>query len=875
MSADPPTRNSRRALLAASAAFVLATLVGALSTALRHKQPFGPEPRNTNDLGQQFIPMYAYVRDVLTGQADGGLLFSWQSGHGTPFLGDALAYVGTSFSWLTLLLPRDRIDLTLFLVFLCALGSAAAAMTVLLLRLRPSGPAWLAVAGGVAYGAGAWSLETAYMTTWLNGVVAFPLLCLVVDSAMRRWSGRVLLLAPPLVAFIWTWHFYTVYMATIGAAVFALARGMTLPGPWRDKALGLLRAGLVVGLGLGLVATVLLPVQRLVAGATPSAPAVFTPADWATFLARLLPGTAGVAATPAIGAGVLFLVLAVSLVLNGRVPRAERVVWPLVLVLVVVSMQIPVTHLVWHAFDTPNGNPYRQSFVTIGFVVLVGWFSGASGLRWRPALVGAAGVVALLVATHGQPDRTPWTVPLTLGSLALLAVAAGVRRVGRTDRGRRGLLGAGLLVLVVTAEATASGVVIDQQRSQVLHAYSPWNAVDDRARALVQEADSWPEGRTDPGTVTSANDPMLLGGQGSEYYSSTIQLATTTTLTHLGWGYSSYGRALVDPENPVTDAIFDVRARVVEPAAPGAVVSDGSPQERAARLRLLRRARTAPLVRVMPGAPTPTADTVWRRHEQLLGAPLYEVPERRMSMEAGVRAAPRRDGDVILRPPPGARTAEVALTGRCTPGSTVYLASPALVAEYRKAGSWVPALPQNATRPGVYTGMAIREVGTVGPDGALEIRLRIGPLPARLGPAPLACLPPGRLEAAVTALRPRAATGVDVGSRSISFDVPAGSGTRTAVIATPRLTGWSCSGAVTSTRPTAQTGLLAVALGPRGGTVSCSYRPPGARLGLLVGAVTAAAWLLLAGALALRRRRAGSPGRARTGHPSTIGNLVQ
>ena len=104
------------ALLAASA-FVVSGIV-------RNTYPFGPVSRNTNDLGQQFIPFHAHLRDILTGQAPGDLLINWNSGFGIPFLGDFMAYMGASLSWIVLLFPRDKPDLALFVIATTAIAVA-------------------------------------------------------------------------------------------------------------------------------------------------------------------------------------------------------------------------------------------------------------------------------------------------------------------------------------------------------------------------------------------------------------------------------------------------------------------------------------------------------------------------------------------------------------------------------------------------------------------------------------------------------------------------------------------------------------------------------------------------------------------------------
>jgi len=70
---------------------------------------------------------------------------------------------------------------------------AAAGMSRLLIALRP-GPWWLAGLLGTSYGLCGWALADAvYNPMWLDGLIAFPLLCLAGEWLL---DGRRLLPGP-------------------------------------------------------------------------------------------------------------------------------------------------------------------------------------------------------------------------------------------------------------------------------------------------------------------------------------------------------------------------------------------------------------------------------------------------------------------------------------------------------------------------------------------------------------------------------------------------------------------------------------------------------------------------------------------------------
>ncbi|MDX2969441.1 YfhO family protein [Kribbella solani] len=856
-------------------AALAAALTFVVSGMIRGTYPFGDRPRSTNDLGQQFVPMYAHLRDILTGQAPGDLIFNWSSGFGVPFLGDSMAYVGSTLSWIVLVLPRDHIDLALFLVDVAAIGLAAGAMATYLRWLRPTGPFWLAVIGGVSYGACAWAIDdAAYMSVWLNGLVAFPVICLLCEWILRRRSMPSLLVTPFVIALLWTSHFYTVYMATIGAAIVVVARILAYDAAvsWRERLTGALRCMLAVGLGIGLAAPLLLPTFRSVSAARPSPDVSFKPIGALDFLSRLLAGSEGVGSTPGLAVGTLMLLLAISFPFNRAISARERIVWTAVVLLTVGSMQVRITHEVWHGFDSPNGSPFRQAFVIAGMLVIVGWMSVASGVRGLLVVTAPLVLVGILYALTWNvrtiTTTTHLAVPL-LAATALIAwlifrrpLAVGVRR------------GAIVLLLgAVFVEVTLSSVAIDAQRSKILSASSPWGELHSTIRALVQSADDWPNHRTAPGAALTVNDPMLIGGQGSQYYSSTIPDTVSARLLSLGFGYSSYGRATVDPRNPVVDAIFAIGARVVTDPA------DDAPR--------LEKYDSAPLVTVRPVKAWTSPDPgPFGAQETALGADVYTIPKLRAEQTPDATVADR-GGAITIQPTAGTtgspgtsgttgsagatgatgttgtsgttgssgakRSVEVRLTARCAPDSEVWLAAPTTVGEVVVDGrGWRPILTPVAKRPGVYTGAPMMRLGTVGADGSYRVELRL-PGRTRLPSAAVGCLHRDKLTAAVHQLGKPAE--VKVGGHGI--DIRLNRGTAGAVVVSViRIDGWQCSvDGAAARKPGDRAGLMAIPVSADSSKVSCSYRPPGTRLGLALGAGALLGVLLIAAALLVLRRR--------------------
>ncbi|WP_424213409.1 YfhO family protein [Streptomyces sp. BI20] len=802
------TSPRRTSAAAAGWAGLLAALALCAGDAVARVFPFGPLRRSVNDLGNQFVPFHAHLWDLLRGRADGGLLLNWSSGFGSSFLPDYGTYLSSPFAPLVALFPRDRIDLAVYAITVLKVAVAAAAMAWLLRTVR-RGPAGPAAVLGAGYALSGWTVaEAAYNPMWLDGLIAFPLLCLTGEWALRARRPVLGVLVP---AVWWAANFYTAYMATLGAVLFLLLRLWTRGLPVRAAGVVTARAVARTAAGIALAAPLLVPVYLGSRHAYPGRFTAFAPVGAADWAARLLPATYSFS-SPAVFVAGGTLVAALALPFTRRAAVAGRVRWGwtgLVLA-VALSFQWEPTHLAWHVFATPNGSPYRQGFVFVGLLTLAAW-AAWPGLSGRALLggLGLAGGLGLLAAG----STLVWGWAWALYGLGLAGAGLGWwgwRRAdpaGRARAGRRARVTGALLVTgVLLGQAAATTAYADRRRLGILDDYPVWGAEHDARAAALAGADTWPRARVDPGRpALGGNDPMLLGGQGAAYYSSHTSAVWVETWSALGAGWTSRGRSLQSLDNPVTDALFGVGARLA-----------GGPDP-------IRRpaARTLPLVTLRPeGAPRPVyGSDPFRNQEALLGARVYEEPVAPGVCRAGTSAylwAPDHDGTVRLGP--GGRPVRPA-------------ASP----PRNRAGMAGLGVSKGAATPVLFDRA----------PGRAETPWRLG------------CLDGARLDAAVAALRAGAPTRVEVGARSVRAEFAPGA-RGTAVLAAPRIAGWTCGG-----RP-AETfgGLTASPVGAAGAgaagatTLTCTFRPPGLRAGT---ALAGAAALGLAGwawwAWRSRRRR--------------------
>jgi uncharacterized membrane protein YfhO len=832
------SRPGRAAALLGAAVAVTAFCAGDV---LARSYPFGPRTRSVNDLGNQYVPFHAHLWDLLHGRADGGLLVNWQSGYGSSFLPDLGTYLGSPFALLVAVFPRDRIDLAVYAVTALKIACAAAAMACLLLALRP-GRWWAAGLLGASYALCGWTLADAdYNPMWLDGLIALPLLCLAGEWAL---AGRRPLLGVLVVALAWTADFYTAYMATLGAAL-VLALRLLLARPPRRQALAAAgRAGLTAALGTGLAAPLVAVVYFGTRHAYPGRVRPFTPVPGEDLLARLLPATYGFG-SPALYVGVTALVLALALPFHRAVPAPVRAGWTALVLLVAVSLQWAPTSLAWHAFATPQGSSYRQAFVLCGLLVIAAWHAVAYGPPDGRALGAATALLAVLTAVASRSALVrPHTWPVLL--LAVAGTLTGLVLLCRAGPRTR-LAGAAVVLLLgaQVGESAATSAVAAGLRLKHLDDYAPWSERQQRQAAVIAENDGWPRYRTDPGREqTVGNDPLLVGGQGAQYYSSLTSGVLSRTLTALGGGWTSRGRSVQSLDNPVTDVLFSVGARLHDPPDP----HQATPAPGSDRITVTRR-DVPPLVTVR-SAPddTPFGPSPYRNQELLLGSRVYAVPRIAVHDDSGKPVRSRYVGS-------GSALAGPVITARCPSGTQVELWAPHFSGTARLVGSGT-GVPFRFTYGRNRAAMA--PLGTAPASGRVRIELTPD-RPGRIPPGAVGCLDTTRLGAAAARLKATGATGVSVSDGTLRARLPAGS-KGIAVVAAPRIAGWRCATGDGAARPAdAYHGLIAVPLDGRSTSLTCTFHPPGLRLGTSVSLVSLTVLALLAARTAVRRRRVPAP----------------
>ncbi|QGN56998.1 YfhO family protein [Nostocoides sp. HKS02] len=548
----------------------------------------------------------------------------------------------------------------------------------------------------------------------------------------------------------------------------------------------------------------------------------FVPGAWQDWAGRLLVGTEGIGWAPSLGIGVLLgsvLVTCVVLTIRDR----RTITWVGLLVLVALSLRWHVTSIVWHGFDSPDGNFFREAFVLVAMQVILLWqlLPALTARGWKrsgvTALIVAIGYAAVVAVTRGSHVVTARTA---LVSLVLAAVA--VVLITALARGRRiGVVAVAALVVLVAGEVVVNHVAIIHRREtrfagQMVNLDGLSAKADVVARVRAAGAGGARVGVT---TRTTTNDPMLFGGASGTSYTTMMPKTLSDLLVNAGMTAGAGGRRLTGSSNLLEDTAFGVSQRVTW---------------RAGRTFTVQHPGVT-LARWVPSAlvhtPTATAGDPLALYSALL-----QLPRRQPDLQHGSGAlfptarfsvgCPVGSGLLVVNATTSRVTAKVA--GQATQSSAdpwtghllVLTLSPTARAEVDvtrpTAGTAMPAMTCTTTRP------------------------------AQLGqPAPIQ----------------HDATGFTV-------QVPAARSHDTLLLATAATDEWSCQQSGSTSRISTGSFHRLLTVAPGGaGVLTCRFTPRAFPSGVLVSLVALLAWLAT---LAIAWRRSSARPRWRRPRAGTL-----
>ena len=390
--------------------------------------PFGETTILRMDLYHQNGPLFAELYDRLTNMKS--LLYSWQTGLGSPFLGNFFNYLSSPSMIIMLILGHKNMPEAIAGMIIAKAALSAASFTFYLKKSQGRQD-FTTAAFGILYAMSGYFIAYYWNVMWIDAMVYFPLVILGIENIINRRNPRIYIafLALTLLS-----SYYMGYMTCIFSVIYFLiyyfgnqnqSIDPRIPYTLSDKGEKVytlknkikgsifLRSGFTFAFAslaaAGIAAFALIPTVFILKNCSATSgtfPEVyksyFSIFDFlANHIASVDPTirSSGEDVLPNVYCGVATLMLVPLYLFTKSVPLKEKVAHVGLLGLLYFSFNINVLNYIWHGFHYPNDLPYRWSFMYSFILLMIAYkaFTRLNEFSGRAILGTGMGVVGAII----------------------------------------------------------------------------------------------------------------------------------------------------------------------------------------------------------------------------------------------------------------------------------------------------------------------------------------------------------------------------------------------------------------------------------------------------------------------------------------------
>lgn len=376
---------------------VLATACIAVIYVIFSVFPFGSITVMRMDLYHQYGPLFAELYDRIVEHKS--LLYSWNTGGGSSFLGNYLNYLSSPLSFLIFLFDKE--DISYAITFIVALKCILSATSFsYYLKKSFNKDNYFLSAFGILYAFSAYFLAYYWNVMWLDAMIMLPLIALGIEKIFK--TGDIKLYTVSLVILFFA-NYYMGYMCCIFAVLYffvcfintysndgKLNENAVYEKKYSTKALmnnvfinrgvKFAFASIIAAL---ICAITLVPVFMILKNSSATSgtfpqtfKSYFDLLDLITSHFALLETTirsSGDNVLPNIYTGILTFILLPLFLVNNKIKLKEKATYVVLIIFFVFCFNNNCAEYIWHAFHFPNDLPYRYSYMYSFIIAIMGY----------------------------------------------------------------------------------------------------------------------------------------------------------------------------------------------------------------------------------------------------------------------------------------------------------------------------------------------------------------------------------------------------------------------------------------------------------------------------------------------------------------------
>lgn len=543
--------------------------------------PFGEKIIYRMDLYHQYGPLFSELYDRLT--SGESLIYSWNSGLGSSFLGNFYNYLSSPISFIILFFGHNNTFEAVAAIIAIKAVLSAMAMSYYLKKSQKS-DGFTISAFGIMYAFCGYFVAYYWNVMWIDAMYILPFVVLGIEKIIDSGKCKTYILALSLAIFS---NYYIGYMLCIFSCLYfvyyffcstqkiknqklsipkekSIFKNLSNSFFWNSGvrfALSSISVGLILLFMLIPLAYILNSSSATTGSAPEEYKSYFNIFDFlANHLAGLEPTirSSGEDILPNIYCGMLTVLLVPLYLFSKRISSTEKIASVILLAVMFFSFNINFINFFWHGFHFPNDLPYRQSFV-YSFILLIIAFKALKNIdeyNKKQILAVGIGVIAFVVLTQktGSKNVDDFTVFVTIAFTVLLTIVLGLIVSKKAQMFALSVM----LICSVTAETISANTdhyVANQTKDGFAVDYDDFKSLQEQ----IKDSDKSIFYREELSDLRARMDPCWYDYNGASIFSSMAYEKVANLQKYIGLYGNKINSFTYNPQTPLYNAMFSLK----------------------------------------------------------------------------------------------------------------------------------------------------------------------------------------------------------------------------------------------------------------------------------------------------------------------------
>ena len=560
---------------------VLATACIAVIYVIFSVFPFGSITVMRMDLYHQYGPLFAELYDRIVEHKS--LLYSWNTGGGSSFLGNYLNYLSSPLSFLIFLFDKEDISyaITFIVAFKCILS--ATSFSYYLKKSFNKDNYFLSVFG-ILYAFSAYFLAYYWNVMWLDAMIMLPLIALGIEKIFK--TGDIKLYTASLVILFFA-NYYMGYMCCIFAVLYffvcfintysndgKLNENAVYKKKYSTKALmnnvfinrgvKFAFASIIAAL---ICAITLVPVFMILKNSSATSgtfpqtfKSYFDLLDLITSHFALLETTirsSGDNVLPNIYTGILTFILLPLFLVNNKIKLKEKATYVVLIIFFVFCFNNNCAEYIWHAFHFPNDLPYRYSYMYSFIIAVMGYKTilNFKGIKVKDiAYTGLAIISFVIICQKFLTNKM--TNSTIYATIIFVALWCGFLFLLKNKNAQKKTVSFVLVTFIICETIISSivGLPLNQDNKNYKENYKTYtdaiNYIDNKDSGFY---------RTELCYLNTRMDPAYYGYNGISVFSSMAYESYSQLQSSLGMQSNKVNSYTYNTQTPVYNMMFNIK----------------------------------------------------------------------------------------------------------------------------------------------------------------------------------------------------------------------------------------------------------------------------------------------------------------------------